>query len=385
MSVKESGARVHEIRSGSLRQQTPAPLLVTQKGQLPYLPVPLAQRATPQGATRLHSLPISDWHTLNSNNNLRGTDLFRHLNLSAKSATCSQDVILFLTLRTVGTDGFLSDTAGKKEVVSFVCDGSQRLRIGCKDVADLAVAMKTDFCVSLSDGMPLYNSVNERVLQRRANRNEKLQKSFIRCAQEGGVNGVVIAVQGGDCPSTRRRVAEGAARAATLCNAAAFAIEGLYAGESAETRFKCVEAVTRAVHGTGLPVLLLGGSGAPWEVLRAVAAGVDIVESDYPFEAAENGLALQLTSAKRPLAIRERQNTLCTEPIARDCGCACCKGGAVSVGYLRHLLEVREMSGVSLLAAHNLWQFLCWFHALREAVDHQRLDSFAARFATRPY
>lgn len=385
MSVKESRARVNEIRSGLLRQQTPAPLLVTQKGQLPYLPVPLAQRATPKGTTRLHSLPISDWHTLNSNSNLRGTELFRHLNLNAKSTTCSHDVMLFLTLRTVGTDGFLCENAGKKEVVSFVCDGSQRLRIGCNDVVDLAVAMKTDFCVSLSDGMPLYKSVNDRILQRRANRNEKLQQSFIHCAQAGNVKGVVIAIQGGDCPITRRRLAEGAARAATVCGAAAFAIEGLYAGESTETRFKCVEAVTLALRGTGLPVLLLGGSGAPWEVVRAVAAGVDIVESDYPFEAAENGLALQLTSAKRPLSIRERRNTLCTDPISKDCGCMCCEGGAVSVGYLRHLFEVREMGGVSLLAAHNLWQFLRWFSALREAVDQQRLDSFAARFATRPY
>eukprot|EP00178_Gracilaria_changii_P008665 TRINITY_DN260_c0_g1_i1.p4 TRINITY_DN260_c0_g1~~TRINITY_DN260_c0_g1_i1.p4 ORF type:complete len:426 (+),score=73.07 TRINITY_DN260_c0_g1_i1:13518-14795(+) len=379
-----SFTRIHQVSANGLRQETPAPLLVTSKGQLPFLPVPLARLATPQGTTRLHSLPAPEWHVLNTNSKLGAAKLFAELSLDAKSATCSSDCILFLTLRAVPSHDLLTDAPGRKETVCSMSDGSRRIVMSPADMCQLHNALRTDYCVGLSDGMMLHTATKASVQERRARRNEMLQESFMRAVDEHHSQSVLLAIQGGHCVQTRKRLARAAAKRASHDSVCGFSIEGLYAGESTEQRFECVAACVAEIAHTALPRVLLGGSGAPREVLRAVAAGVDVIEGDYPFEMAEAGMALRLLEKEPALCVRDRALTLSTEPLASRCGCSVCGGGggkkAFSRGYVRHLLEVHEMGAMSLLAAHNVWQYLRWFNALRDAVADGSFELFAGSF-----
>lgn len=156
-----------------------------------------------------------------------------------------------------------------------------------------------------------------------------------------------------------------------------YSIDGLYAGESSEMRTKCIRAAIKALPDAGIRVLS-GGDGSPDEVLGAVAAGIDIIEGDYPFRRARDGLASDLRGGKL-VNVRDRNWLLWKGALVEGCGCFVCVGG-VSRAYLRHLFEVHEMLGVSLVCAHNLWDYFEWFQDVREAVGTGNFELFVRDF-----
>ncbi|CAN8073698.1 unnamed protein product, partial [Agarophyton chilense] len=343
---------------------------------------------TPPGTTRLHSLPAPEWHTLNSNAALHAAHLLPLLALSAARATAAHSCVLFLTMRAVPSHDLITDAPGSKPAVISAFNSGRRVVVTADELCELHLAMRTHYCVSLSDALPLHAAVPPRLVQRRARRHLTLQDAFLSAARERAASHALLSIQGADCVITRQRLAAAAADAAVAANAhhpaavAGFAIEGLYAGESPTRRFECVAACVNAVSHTSLPRLLLGGSGAPHEVLRAVAAGVDVVEADYPFEMAAAGRALRLLHSLPALSLHARDLARSTAPLAARCGCGACAGSPhFSRGYVHHLLDVHEMMGASLLALHNMWQYLRWFDHLRAAIAAGRFTHFADRFA----
>ena len=62
-------------------------------------------------------------------------------------------------------------------------------------------------------------------------------------------------------------------------------------------------------------------------------------------------------------------------PIEEGCGCFACRGGH-SRAYIRHLFRAREMLGMRLAVAHNLYFYNTLMERIREALDQGRFDAF---------
>lgn len=355
---------------------TPAPLLLTRRGQLPYLPSELLHLAVPPGhAPLLLQLPLLDWHTLNPNTPLHGADLFSALENRASTLAdasdgqfrstytqgaagyCAQrNAVLFLCNRAAGSDEMISNTAGKSTCMTGT-SGSRRDRVSPADAVRLHKALGTHFLTSGSDG-PRLPCGSGRSARRRW---ERSQKQLAEGLEAGG-RGLLASVQGADMVAERVEAARAAVGRAREVDG--YSIDGLYAGEAAETRWRCVAAAVGELPERGVRVLG-GGHGAAAEVLAAVRCGVDVVESVYPFEQAAAGMATDVRRGGR-VNCRDRRGMREKGGLVEGCGCGVCT--RFSRGYVRHLLEVHEMMGVSLLAAHNLWDYLQWFERIRQAV-----------------
>jgi queuine tRNA-ribosyltransferase len=94
----------------------------------------------------------------------------------------------------------------------------------------------------------------------------------------------------------------------------------------------------------------LMGVGTPADVLRGIAAGIDVFDCVIPTRNARNGQAF---TRQGPLAIRNARHRDDRAPIEEDCPCPVCRGG-YSRAYLRHLHLAREMTAGRLLTLHNV-------------------------------
>lgn len=95
------------------------------------------------------------------------------------------------------------------------------------------------------------------------------------------------AVQGGGIAAERARCAAALSALPELCG---FSLGGFGTGESPTERDTLIRATVAALAPT--KPRLISGVGSPEEVLRCVAAGVDLFSTDYPFSLAANGCAM---------------------------------------------------------------------------------------------
>lgn len=272
--------------------------------------------------------------------------------------------MLFLCTRRAGTAEFVTDTPGKTTSIS----GEGVTKIWPVEIGRLHKALGTDFVCSPADSAMLPGRVN--ALAKRVKRAEKQVDELV--GECGGGHGVFASVQGGDDVELRRKAAKEARR-----DVSGYCLDGFYAGEGPEVRWKCVEGAIEGLGDEGVRILT-GGHGSPGEVLRAVGMGVDVVEGGFPFEMAVEGYATDLRRGGR-VNCRERGGGGECGAAVEGCACGVCRGG-FSRGYVRHLLEVHEMMGITLLAAHNMWDYLEWFGKVREAVSDGRLEQFVSEF-----
>lgn len=369
---------------------TPAPLLATHRGQFAYIPTELLPLALPKKhPPLLLQLPLLDWHTLNPNVPLYGADLFASLKTSAKSLSeasdgrfahvydrgvagyCAQpSAVLFLANRAAGSAELITDTPGKSNNVTGT-GVSRKDTISPVAVARLHKELRTHFVTAPADA-PSLPTRNKTALPRRLARTDK---QLAETLAQGDLTGVLASVQGGDNEELRRQAAKSASESGDKL--AGYSIDGLYAGEDPEVRWRCVEAAITSLPVAGIRVLG-GGHGGPADVLAAVRRGIDVVEGLFPFELAEIGVATDLGNGRR-VNCRDRRWVTWKGPMVDGCACGVCTGG-YSRGYVRHLFEVHEMMGVTLVAAHNLFDYLTWFEQVREAIRKGEFERFAAEF-----
>lgn len=377
-------ARVSEIRSHGKVQATPAPLLQTRRGQLPNLPSQLATQAIPANETLLLQFALCDWHMLNANARQLTTDVLPALarlpkgEPTAATLTGQLTSILFLTARAAASTQTLTNTPGKSLSVR-VDSHSATSSVSPLQSARLHAVLATDFAVAPTDGVPVRPHSSANVLRKRAYRSVEQVRAFVSGVEHSAT--VFASVQGGVDNALRKLCASG------VCgdNIGGICIDGLYAGESAEERERAIDScvVVAAAQCDGRLRMVSGGGGYPWDVLRAVRLGVDIVESCYPFEMAEDALATRLCVGDdgRAVNVRDRRWERFDGGLVEGCECFACRG--FSRAYVRHLFEVHEMMGVTLVAAHNLFDYLRWFGELRHAIRHARFESFVRRFEER--
>lgn len=360
---------------------TPAPLFPTHRGQFTHLPSQLLPLSLPSShPPLLLQIPLLDWHKLNRHPPLTGLNLLATLQARAegdnntnhshvyshglKGYCALSDAVLFLCSRRAGTAEFVTDAPGKTTCIG----GGGVGRISPAEIGRLHEALGTDFVFSPADSAVLPGRTN--ALAKRVRRAEKQVEELVE--ECGGGNGVFVSVQGGDDVELRKQAAKGARK-----DMSGYCLDGFYAGEGPEVRWKCIEGAIEGLGKEGVRVLT-GGHGSPGEVLRAVGSGVDVVEGGFPFEMAVEGYAMDLRRGQR-VNCRERGVGGECGAMVEGCGCGVCKGG-FSKGYVRHLLEVHEMMGATLLAAHNMWDYLEWFGRVREAIREERFEQFVDDF-----
>ena len=117
------------------------------------------------------------------------------------------------------------------------------------------------------------------------------------------------------------------------------------------------------------------GVGTPRDFLDAVAAGVDMMDCVLPTRNARHAVALTWDGALR---LRNARHIADPCPVDPECRCfACARHGR---GYIRHLFQIGETLGGTLLTIHNLTFMADLGRATRSAVEHGRFAPF--RIAT---
>jgi queuine tRNA-ribosyltransferase len=172
-------------------------------------------------------------------------------------------------------------------------------------------------------------------------------------------------VQGGVDPALR---AESAARTVEL-SFDGYGIGGLSVGEPREEMLPALAAALAELP-EDRPRYLMG-VGDPLNVVDAIGMGVDMFDCVLPTRLARHGTVL---TAAGSLKLRNAAFARDDAPLDPECRCHVC--ARWSRGYLRHLLQVGELTALHLLTVHNLAWTLALVGAARRAVEAGTFAAF---------
>lgn len=119
----------------------------------------------------------------------------------------------------------------------------------------------------------------------------------------------------------------------------------------------------------------LMGVGTPADLVRGIAAGVDMFDCVMPTRNARNGQAF-VRGGK--VVIKNSRYKNDPRPLDEHCRCPACRSG-YSRSYLRHLYVAGEILVHRLLSLHNLWFYEQLVAEARQAIVEDRYAEWAAR------
>jgi len=140
-----------------------------------------------------------------------------------------------------------------------------------------------------------------------------------------------------------------------------YAIGGVSVGEAPELIHQVVEFTTPL-----LPVekpRYLMGVGTYREMVKAVAAGIDLFDCVIPTRLGRHGSAMVQGERWNLKNARFREDFTSLDP---SCPCYTCQN--VSRAYLSHLIRSKEMLGYILLSLHNVTELVHFTIKMREAI-----------------
>jgi queuine tRNA-ribosyltransferase len=150
----------------------------------------------------------------------------------------------------------------------------------------------------------------------------------------------------------------------------AYAIGGVSVGETVKEMFEALNWV--------IPFLphdkprYFMGIGLPDQIVRAVGLGIDMFDCSIPTRYGRHGSAFT--------NIMNAQFTKDFSPLDEECDCSVCKH--YTRAYLRHLLNLREITGVRLLSYHNLYFYVKLMEKIRAAIEADQYGQFQKQFLT---
>lgn len=171
-------------------------------------------------------------------------------------------------------------------------------------------------------------------------------------------------VQGGVYLDLRRA----AARSLVALDLPGYAIGGVSVGEPPELIHEIVDA-TAPLLPPEKPRYLMG-VGTYREMVRAIAAGIDLFDCVIPTRFGRHGTAL--VRGER-LNLKNAQFREDFRPLDETCPCECCQ--TFSRAYLNHLIKSREMLGYILLSLHNITELIRFTQQIRAAILGDRFTS----------
>ncbi|MBI2957577.1 MAG: tRNA guanosine(34) transglycosylase Tgt [Chloroflexi bacterium] len=155
-----------------------------------------------------------------------------------------------------------------------------------------------------------------------------------------------------------------------------YAIGGLSVGEPKETTWNVLEATLPALPCDSPRYLM--GVGAPDDIVRSVALGVDLFDSVLPTRVARHG-AVYTTGGR--LNLRNAQYERCEEPIDRECDCYTCR--TFTTAYMHHLFRCEELLAYRLATIHNVRFMVRLMSGIRQAILGGRFADYQAEFLGR--
>ncbi|MEA5467938.1 tRNA guanosine(34) transglycosylase Tgt [Spirulina sp. 06S082] len=182
--------------------------------------------------------------------------------------------------------------------------------------------------------------------------------------QEQALFGIV---QGGVFPDLR----VAAARSLLDFDLPGYAIGGVSVGEPPELMYPVVEA-TAPILPENKPRYLMG-IGTYREMVRAIAAGIDLFDCVIPTRFGRHGTAMVKGERWNLKNAQFREDF---RPLDETCPCYCCQ--TFSRAYLNHLVKSKEMLGYILLSLHNVTELVRFTQRIRAAIWQ---DRFAEEFA----
>lgn len=256
----------------------------------------------------------------------------------------------------------------KQDGVEFAShiDGT-RFFLGPKESMEIQRTLGSDIVMAFDECTPYPCSYEDaklslEVTQRweEVSRNEPLNDGQLRF----GI------VQGSSYEDLRKK----SARDLVALDFDGYAIGGLSVGEPEEEMFKALDWVVPELP-EDKPHYLMG-VGTPKQLVEAVARGVDMFDCVMPTRLARHGSAFIGNGETIPVKAGRYKEDF--SPVDSNCDCYCCKN--FSRAYIRHLLNVGEITGVRLLSIHNLHYFINLMKQVRKSIEDGTFSELRERF-----
>lgn len=154
------------------------------------------------------------------------------------------------------------------------------------------------------------------------------------------------------------------------------AIGGLAVGETKKEMLSALDWVIS--HLSSEKPRYLMGLGTPEDILEAVERGVDMFDCVMPTRIARNGTVLTYSGR---LNLNNAKYAKDAKPIEPECNCYACKN--FTRGYVRHLLNAKEILGIRLTTIHNLRFMMRFMEDVRNSIQKKKFLSFKKRFLKR--
>lgn len=155
-----------------------------------------------------------------------------------------------------------------------------------------------------------------------------------------------------------------------------YGIGGLSVGEPKDIMYEMLDAIMPLMP-KDKPRYLMGVGTADC-LVESVVRGVDMFDCVLATRVARNGTALV---PEGRLVVRNAKYAEDFRPIEEGCDCYACTHH--SRAYIRHLLNVGEITGARLVSIHNLRYLLRLMEQVREAIEQDRLLDFQKDFYAR--
>jgi queuine tRNA-ribosyltransferase len=217
-------------------------------------------------------------------------------------------------------------------------------------------------CLDQCPALPASTAVLERALQRTVRWAAESKRAQRR--EDQALFGIV---QGGLDLDLRRRCLD----ALLAIDFPGYAIGGLSVGEDPDDMAAFLDAFAADLP-EDRPRYLMG-VGRPVDILRAVAAGVDMFDCVLPTRNGRNSFAF---TREGYLRLRNAKYKTDDRPLEADCDCETCR--RFSRGYLRHLFLADEMLGPILVSLHNIAYYHRWMRRIRSAIADGRFADLSA-------
>jgi len=140
-----------------------------------------------------------------------------------------------------------------------------------------------------------------------------------------------------------------------------YAIGGLAVGEGQDEMLKTID-FTILFLPKNKPRYLMG-VGKPYDLIKAVARGIDMFDCVLPSRVARNGLAYTRNGEIR---LKNAQYSDSQMPIDKKCFCYACKNH--TLGYIQHLFKNKEILAATLMTIHNLTFYQDLMSAIRNSI-----------------
>ncbi len=152
-----------------------------------------------------------------------------------------------------------------------------------------------------------------------------------------------------------------------------YAVGGLSVGEPKDETFSLLNDVAPLLPADKPRYLM--GVGKPSDIVRAVAAGIDMFDCVLPTRLGRTGTAY--TRAGR-LNLKNAQYERDLRPVDPACRCIVCR--RYTRAYLRHLYKAGEILAARCLSYHNLYLYLSLMEKIRAAIRERRFGGFVEEY-----